>query len=36
MAIAPGLFGLRALAKALIHHDLSQLAEISQVLNLSG
>jgi hypothetical protein len=36
MAIAPGLFGLRALTKALIHHDLSQLAEVSQVLNLIG
>jgi hypothetical protein len=36
MAIAPRLFGLRALTKALIHHDLSQLAEVSQVLNLSG
>jgi hypothetical protein len=29
MAIAPGLFGLRALAKALIHHYLTQLAKVS-------
>jgi hypothetical protein len=29
MAIAPRLFGLRALTKALIHHDLTQLAKVS-------
>jgi hypothetical protein len=34
MAIASGLFGLCALTKALIHHDLTQLAKVSQVLNL--
>jgi hypothetical protein len=29
MAVAPRLFCLRALAKAFIHHDLTQLAEVS-------
>ena len=36
MAVAAGLFGLCALALALIDNDLAQLAEVSQVLNLIG